>query len=340
MSKMSLCTTYARASFHYILTNTILYIGETDIDSQIQTAEVTFWSVGLHWLHERRWHISTWLLHSLIWTGQCQWVPAANHSNQESAIVRHLLTTRHQIDIHRAFRPTFHSHWSDILRYVEAVTIKRMNFPVCVQKQLFVNFKLPWLSVYSSPNWLFIFDIWKCEPTRVILICSSVLVKMNRNVARVYLTQIDIFSGLFKFISAIGCYTFLRIYIKNGYSCLLNSVGVKTNSFAFGNCVNANKNDWYSISSPCWRWRRFFYIQPQQTLTVESIHTQWQHADVIDATERYICYTNFRPFSQHLLASAEGTRILSKTDIGQNRMPHKKYSPLFLKYIQLDCIIP
>lgn len=60
-------------------------------------------------------------------TRQSQAVPAASHSNTEAVVARHLLSTGHLIGITRGFRPIFHSNRSDILRFIEAVTIKRMS---------------------------------------------------------------------------------------------------------------------------------------------------------------------------------------------------------------------
>ena len=61
-----------------------------------------------------------------------------------SSIARHVLTTGHQINPDKSFRILLSHPNPHFLRFAEAVAINRLHPPLCVQKQLFVNLRLPW----------------------------------------------------------------------------------------------------------------------------------------------------------------------------------------------------
>ena len=65
------------------------------------------------------------------------------HKQPASSIARHLLTTGHRIDPNRSFKILLSHHNPNFLRFAEAVAISRLRPPLCVQKQLCVNLRLP-----------------------------------------------------------------------------------------------------------------------------------------------------------------------------------------------------
>ena len=83
-----------------------------------------------------------------------KWVKAyvATHSNTgnesskvpASSIAKHLIDTRHQVDLTNAFNVVMRCTNSKLLKYAEAVAINREKPSLCVQKRLLVDLRLPW----------------------------------------------------------------------------------------------------------------------------------------------------------------------------------------------------
>jgi hypothetical protein len=67
-----------------------------------------------------------------------------NHKTPSSSIARHLITSRHNANPQTAFKVIYATPDSRLLKFAEAVAIKKFKPRLCVQKDLFVTLSLPW----------------------------------------------------------------------------------------------------------------------------------------------------------------------------------------------------
>jgi hypothetical protein len=67
------------------------------------------------------------------------------HKPPASAIAKHILTSGHHVDMSCAFKVLLRHTNARLLRFAEAVAINRFKPALCIQKQLFVSLRLPWL---------------------------------------------------------------------------------------------------------------------------------------------------------------------------------------------------
>jgi hypothetical protein len=89
-------------------------------------------------------HIPAWVKnHVTQHNGQSR-EPTRTHKLPASAIARHLLETNHQVDPSNSFRVIHTSSNSRRLHYAEIIAIRKLQPPLCVQKNLFYTTKLPW----------------------------------------------------------------------------------------------------------------------------------------------------------------------------------------------------
>ncbi|CAH8473689.1 unnamed protein product [Schistosoma haematobium] len=61
-----------------------------------------------------------------------------------SAITRHLLDTGHEVDIRKSFKMVNKQSSSNLLKFAEAIAIKRLKPDLCTQKETVINLSLPW----------------------------------------------------------------------------------------------------------------------------------------------------------------------------------------------------
>jgi hypothetical protein len=66
------------------------------------------------------------------------------HRLPSSSIARHLLTSHHYADPQTAFKVIYATPDSRILKFAEAIAIKKFKPSLCIQKDLFVTLALPW----------------------------------------------------------------------------------------------------------------------------------------------------------------------------------------------------
>jgi predicted GIY-YIG superfamily endonuclease len=62
----------------------------------------------------------------------------------KSSIAKHLIDTGHNIDLNTSFKVLTRQSTATLLRFAEAVAIRRMKPNLCVQKEMVVNLCLPW----------------------------------------------------------------------------------------------------------------------------------------------------------------------------------------------------
>ncbi|VDP55692.1 unnamed protein product [Schistosoma margrebowiei] len=61
-----------------------------------------------------------------------------------SAIARHLLDTGHEVDMLKSFKVINKQSNSNLLKFAEALAIKRLKPDLCIQKETVINLSLPW----------------------------------------------------------------------------------------------------------------------------------------------------------------------------------------------------
>nr|CAH8822876.1 unnamed protein product [Trichobilharzia regenti] len=61
-----------------------------------------------------------------------------------SAITRHLLDTGHEVDVEKSFKIINKQNSSILLKFAEAISIKRLKPDLCVQKEAVISLSLPW----------------------------------------------------------------------------------------------------------------------------------------------------------------------------------------------------
>jgi hypothetical protein len=87
-------------------------------------------------------HVPMWLRNRI---GQNADHQATSHPrNPSSSIARHLMGTGHCVKPEESFRVIFSTRHPRLLRFVEAVAIRKWSPTLCVQKDLWVTLALPW----------------------------------------------------------------------------------------------------------------------------------------------------------------------------------------------------
>ena len=61
-----------------------------------------------------------------------------------SSIAKHLIESGHKINTGEAFNVLFKSNNGKLLRFIEALAIKKFNPDLCIQKQFILTLQLPW----------------------------------------------------------------------------------------------------------------------------------------------------------------------------------------------------
>jgi hypothetical protein len=110
----------------------ITYIGRTERHLRVRVAE----------------HIPQWVQRAMneaneMGTRSTEGV-IGTHRMPSSSIARHLITSRHYTDPQTAFKVVYATPDSRLLKFAEAVAIKKFKPLLCVQKDLFVTLALPW----------------------------------------------------------------------------------------------------------------------------------------------------------------------------------------------------
>nr|CAH8828540.1 unnamed protein product [Trichobilharzia regenti] len=100
------------------------YIGRTHRSLQVRASE----------------HIPKWL------QKQMESSEPINGENRRpsSSIAKHIIETGHKIDVNRSFKPIYKTCLGRILKFVEALAIRKFKPPLCVQKQFVITLNLPW----------------------------------------------------------------------------------------------------------------------------------------------------------------------------------------------------
>nr|CAH8867638.1 unnamed protein product [Trichobilharzia regenti]CAH8868788.1 unnamed protein product [Trichobilharzia regenti] len=65
-------------------------------------------------------------------------------NSYSSAITRHLLDTGHEVEIEKSFKIINRQRSSILLKFAEAISIKRLKPDLCVQKESVISLSLPW----------------------------------------------------------------------------------------------------------------------------------------------------------------------------------------------------
>jgi hypothetical protein len=86
-------------------------------------------------------HIPKWLENQM---SHPDGVISAEGRHPTSSIARHLIETAHRINIPDSFKIIFHTPKPQVLRFAEALAIKRKHPELCVQKQFVITLRLPW----------------------------------------------------------------------------------------------------------------------------------------------------------------------------------------------------
>ena len=91
-------------------------------------------------------HIPNWVRDKVMQSNSTQ--PLGDngraYKTPSSSIARHLLVTRPQVDQGTAFKVVYTTQNSRLLKYAEAIAIRRWKPPLCQQKQIYVTLCLPW----------------------------------------------------------------------------------------------------------------------------------------------------------------------------------------------------
>ena len=61
-----------------------------------------------------------------------------------SSITKHLIDTGHKVDITKSFKIINRQNSSILLKFAEAISIKRLKPDLCVQKETVISLSLPW----------------------------------------------------------------------------------------------------------------------------------------------------------------------------------------------------
>ncbi|KAK4472212.1 hypothetical protein MN116_000516 [Schistosoma mekongi] len=100
------------------------YIGRSNRELQVRVAE----------------HIPKWLRKQMDSKGEIK----VQDKQPSSSIAKHLVETGHIVDIKSAFVVLYKSALGRILKFVEALAIRKFKPPLCVQKQFVLSLNLPW----------------------------------------------------------------------------------------------------------------------------------------------------------------------------------------------------
>ncbi|CAH8508776.1 unnamed protein product [Heterobilharzia americana] len=100
------------------------YIGRSNRDMQLRKAE----------------HVPKWLQKQMTSTDPI----SAGDKHPSSSIAKHILETNHRIDMKTAFKVLHKSGQSRVLKFIEALAIRKFKPPLCIQKQFVLTLNLPW----------------------------------------------------------------------------------------------------------------------------------------------------------------------------------------------------
>ncbi|CAH8484819.1 unnamed protein product [Schistosoma mattheei] len=100
------------------------YVGRSNRDLQLRVGE----------------HIPKWLQNQMNSNGEIR----PQDRQTSSSIAKHLIETGHKVDIKSAFVVLYKSLQGRILRFIEALAIRKLKPPLCVQKQFVLTLNLPW----------------------------------------------------------------------------------------------------------------------------------------------------------------------------------------------------
>ncbi|CAH8634971.1 unnamed protein product [Schistosoma bovis] len=100
------------------------YIGRSNRDLNIRVSE----------------HVPKWLQKQIQSSDPIR----AEDKHPSSSIAKHIIETGHKIDLNSAFVVLYKSVKGRILRFIEALAIRKFKPPLCVQKQFVLTLNLPW----------------------------------------------------------------------------------------------------------------------------------------------------------------------------------------------------
>jgi hypothetical protein len=86
-------------------------------------------------------HIPKWLANQI---SHPDYVIGTEGRHPASSVAKHLIETGHRVNIANSFKIIFHTPKPQLLRFAEALAIKRKNPELCVQKQFVITLRLPW----------------------------------------------------------------------------------------------------------------------------------------------------------------------------------------------------
>ncbi|CAH8561201.1 unnamed protein product [Schistosoma rodhaini] len=100
------------------------YIGRSNRDLKIRVGE----------------HVPKWLQKQI----QSNDPIRVEDKHPSSSVAKHIIETGHKIDLNSAFVVLFKSVKGRILRFIEALAIRKFKPPLCIQKQFVLSLNLPW----------------------------------------------------------------------------------------------------------------------------------------------------------------------------------------------------
>ncbi|CAH8491924.1 unnamed protein product [Heterobilharzia americana] len=85
-------------------------------------------------------HIPKWLEKQF----NTQTLISAGDRHPSSSIAKHIIEMNHKVNTKTAFKIIYRNNQGRILKFAEALAIRKLNPPLCVQKQFIVSLNLPW----------------------------------------------------------------------------------------------------------------------------------------------------------------------------------------------------
>ncbi|CAH8582464.1 unnamed protein product [Heterobilharzia americana] len=85
-------------------------------------------------------HIPKWLEKQF----NTQTLISAGDRHPSSSIAKHIIEMNHKVNTKTAFKIIYRNNQGRILKFAEALAIRKLNPPLCVQKQFVVSLNLPW----------------------------------------------------------------------------------------------------------------------------------------------------------------------------------------------------
>ena len=61
-----------------------------------------------------------------------------------ASAIAHLIETGHKVNVNHSFKVVYKNKRGRMLRFTEALAIRRLKLPLCVQKQFIFSPRLPW----------------------------------------------------------------------------------------------------------------------------------------------------------------------------------------------------